>query len=578
MKVIINGKEYSVGKNDTVLEACRKANINIPTLCHSDMLTPAATCRICTVEANGKMVASCVQPVTDGMEIKTNTSRVMDARMINLQLLMAGHDDCTSCGKNRKCDLQRIAEEMGVRDRWFTTDEPYTVDMTSLSIVRDTSKCILCGKCVRTCREIQTVEALAFADRSVHTKLVAGADQGMGESVCINCGQCILACPTGALSEVDETGKVWDALNDPNKFVGVQTAPAIRAAIGEEFGLPAGSRVTGKMVAALRRVGFNKVFDTDFTADLTILEEGTELLGRIKNGGKLPMFTSCSPGWIKFIETFYPDLLENLSTCKSPQQMFGALAKTYLAEKLKVKPENMFVVSIMPCTAKKFECGREEMTDSGYPDVDVVLTTREAARLIKQVGVDFVNLPDEQFDHPLGESTGAAVIFGATGGVMEAALRTVYEVVTKSTLPSLDFVETRGMKGVKEATVMVGDLPVKVAIANGTGNARKILDRVRAGKADYHFVEIMACPGGCLGGGGQPIPTNLEIREKRMAAIYEEDANMELRKSHENPYVAKLYKEFLGEPNSHKAHELLHTHYLDRKTGEKKVHGGHKHD
>jgi NADH-quinone oxidoreductase subunit G/NADP-reducing hydrogenase subunit HndD len=439
------------------------------------------------------------------------------------------------------------------------------VDTSSPSVVRDSSKCVLCRRCVTVCHEVQSVGQLFPVDRGFGTVIAPAARKNLSEVPCVACGQCITACPVGALREKDHTQRTWAALNDPEKYVVVQTAPAVRAAIGEEFGMPAGSLVTKKMVAGLRRLGFDKVFDTDFTADLTILEEGNELLQRVKTGGKLPLLTSCSPGWIQFIERFYPELLPHLSTCKSPQQMFGALAKTYYAEKIGVKPENMFVVSIMPCTAKKLEAGREEMAvNEGIPDVDAVLTTREAAQMMREMGVDFANLPDEAFDEPLGISTGAAVIFGATGGVMEAALRTVYEVVTGETLGDVNFAAVRGLEGVKEATVKVGDLDVKVAVASGLANARKLMDLLMEGKADYHFIEIMGCPGGCIGGGGQPIPTNDAIRQARIDAIYREDEGLPLRKSHENPAVMALYKEYLGEPLGHKSHKLLHTHYVPK--------------
>ncbi|OPY61539.1 MAG: NADP-reducing hydrogenase subunit HndC [Pelotomaculum sp. PtaU1.Bin065] len=433
-----------------------------------------------------------------------------------------------------------------------------------MSLVRDPDKCILCRRCVSVCEKVQTVSAIAPQGRGFDTVIAPGVDMGLAGSNCVNCGQCVLVCPTGALYERDQTEEVWAALADPQKHVVVQTAPAVRVAIGEIFGMEPGSVATGQMVAAIRKLGFDKVFDTDFTADLTIMEEGSELLERVKTGGTLPLITSCSPGWVKFIEHFYPTLLPHVSTCKSPQQMFGALAKTFYAEKAGVDPADIFSVSIMPCTAKKFEAQRPEMNASGYQDVDVVLTTRELGRMFKQAGINFNELPEENYDDPLGISTGAAVIFGATGGVMEAALRTVYEIVTGNTLASVDFIDVRGMEGVKEATVKVGDLDVKVAVAHGLGNARKLLDALQAGEANYHFIEIMCCPGGCIGGGGQPIPTNYEIRQKRIDGIYTADEAMVLRKSHENPAIQQLYKEYLEKPLGHKSHELLHTKYTPR--------------
>jgi len=481
-------------------------------------------------------------------------------------MLSAHNQECTVCARNLNCELQKIAKQLGIQESPYPGPMPKNiVDNSTASIVRDNSKCILCRRCVTVCQQVQGVGALFPTERGFGTAIVPAMNKDLNDVACVLCGQCVSACPVGALVERDSTAEVWKALDNPTKHVIVQTAPAVRAAIGEEFGMPAGSRVTGKMVAALRAIGFDKVFDTDFTADLTIIEEGNELLERLKTGGTLPMITSCSPGWIKYIEHFYPTMLPHLSTCKSPQQMFGALAKTYYAQKMGIKPEDIYVVSIMPCTAKKYECERPEMSSTpGIPDVDAVLTTREAARMIREIGLDFSNLPDEQFDEPLGISTGAAVIFGATGGVMEAALRTVYEVVTGETLANIDLVAVRGLEGVKEATVKVGDLDVKVAVASGLANAKKLMDKVAAGKADYHFIEIMCCPGGCLGGGGQPIPTTDAIRKARMNAIYEEDAHLTLRKSHENPAVVELYAEFLEKPLGHKSHELLHTHYTAR--------------
>ncbi len=566
----IDGKQVSVPTGSTVLQAAKAAGINIPTLCYLDGVHSMGACRVCLVEIEGGrgLQASCVYPATDGMAVKTNTQRVRSARRTVVELMLSAHrQECTFCGRSLNCELQEVAKQLGVTESRFAGAMPKQImDTSSPSIVRDSSKCILCRRCVTVCQQVQGVGALFPVDRGFETAVVPAMKKDLNDVACVMCGQCVSVCPVNALYEKDSTKAVWKALADPTKHVVVQTAPAVRVAIGEEFGMPAGTRVTGKMVNALRQMGFAKVFDTDFTADLTILEEGTELLGRLKKGGTLPMITSCSPGWIKYIEHFYPELLPHLSTCKSPQQMFGALAKTYYAEKEGVDPKDVYVVSIMPCTAKKFEAEREEMSaNPGIPDIDAVLTTREAAKMIREMGVDFANLPDNQFDEPLGISTGAAVIFGATGGVMEAALRTVYEVVTGDTLENVNFTDVRGLIGVKEATVQVGDIPVKVAIANGLTNARQLMDKVAAGTADYHFIEIMCCPGGCIGGGGQPIPTTDAIREARMKAIYDEDEALVIRKSHENPAVKALYEEFLGEPNSHLAHKLLHTHYTKRR-------------
>lgn len=564
----IDGKEVAVDKGATVLAAARAAGVTIPTLCWLEGVQAIGACRMCVVEVQGArtLQASCVLPAAQGMVVKTHSPRVREARKMILQLILSDHRmECPTCARNMNCELQALAKEYGIVDIPFEgAKSSVRIDDSSPALIRDASKCILCQRCVTVCHEIQTVGALFPAHRGFATTISTAFDLPLGEAACVNCGQCALVCPVGAIVERDDTEKVWHALADPDKFVVVQTAPAIRAAIAEEFGQAPGKAVTGQMVAALRRLGFDKVFDTQFTADLTIIEEGNELLHRITEGGPLPMITSCSPGWVKFIEHFYPELLKHVSSCKSPQQMFGAVAKTWYAQMIGKKPEDMFVVSIMPCTAKKYECQRPEMYDSGVQDVDVVLTTRETARMIKQAGINLLELEDEMFDDPLGESTGAAVIFGASGGVMEAALRTVYEVVTKKPLENLDFVEVRGLKEVREATVKVGDLDVKVAAASGLGNARVLLDAIRDGKADYHFIEIMACPGGCLGGGGMPIPTNWPVREARARAIYEEDKRLPIRKSHENPFIKKIYDEFLEEPLGEKSHSLLHTHYTKR--------------
>ncbi len=566
--LMIDNIKVAVEEGATILDAAKQVGVNIPTLCYLKDINVIGACRICMVDVQGArtFMAACVTPVTEGMVVRTNTPAVIKARKTILELILSDHPmECLTCIRNQNCELQKLAEEFGIQEiRFEGAKTEYGLDDSSPGIVRDPRKCVLCRRCISVCSNIQTVKALTAEERGFNTLIAPAFNERLANMECVQCGQCALVCPTGAIYEVDDTQKVWAALADPKKHVVVQTAPATRVQVGETIGADPGSIVTGQMVAGLRRLGFHKVFDTDFTADLTIIEEGNELLHRVKNGGTLPMITSCSPGWIKFAEHFYPDLLPHLSSCKSPQQMFGALAKTYYAEKAGIKPEDVFVVSIMPCTAKKFECQRPEMNSSGYQDVDVVLTSRELGRMFKQAGLNMANLPVEEYDAPLGISTGAGEIFGASGGVMEAALRTVYEVVTGQTLESIDFTDCRGLTGVKESTVQVGELPVKIAITNGLGNARKVLDKVRAGEADYHFIEIMCCPGGCIGGGGSPIPTNTDIRLKRIDATYTEDKGMTLRKSHENPAVNELYTEFLKEPLGHKSHELLHTHYTAR--------------
>ena len=573
VKLTIDNREVEAPVGATILEAARAAGIKIPTLCAWPEIqhTPGA-CRVCMTEVEGQrsLIAACVFPISEGMIVHTNTEKVRQARKMVVELLLANHpQECNYCIRNGSCELQKVAEFVGLKEvrfdyTQFTKED--MIDRSSPSIVRDGRKCIECHRCVTVCEQIQTVSVLTPAHRGSDVRVVPAFDLPLIESNCITCGQCIMVCPVGALYEKDDVDLVWKALQDPTKHVIVQEAPAIRAALGEEFGMPPGSLVTGKMITALRRLGFDKVFDTNFTADLTIIEEGNELLKRVKEGGALPMITSCSPGWIKFCEHFYPDLLPHLSTCKSPQQMFGALAKTYYAELAGIDPKDIVSVSIMPCTAKKFEAQRPEMNSSGYRDVDYVLTTRELGRMIKEGGVDFVNLPDEDYDAPMGEYTGAGTIFGATGGVMEAALRTVYAVVTGENLPSLDITPVRGLEGVKEATVKVGALgDVNIAVAHGLGNARKLMDRIREGKANYAFIEVMCCPGGCIAGGGEPIPTNNEIRVLRSAALYKDDGNVQKkRQSHENESVKKLYDKFLKEPLGHKSHELLHTKYTKR--------------
>ncbi len=590
VNLTINDIPVSVPEGTTILAAANKLDFRIPTLCYHEDLCVAGNCRVCVVEQVGgrALLAACATPVGEGMQIHTNSAVVRTARKTIIELLLSEHySDCTKCYKNGNCELQSLAHEYRVGDHVFidlVNGKRKHIDDLSPSIIKDDSKCIRCQRCVRTCDELQGISALAVAYKGDHQKISTFLDHPLVEVVCTNCGQCVNRCPVGALIEKTYVEEVWDVINNPNKHVVVQTAPAVRVAIGEELGYNPGERLTGKMVTALKRLGFDSVLDTNFTADLTILEEGTELLTRLKRAVvdkdptvALPLTTSCSPGWVKFIEHTFPEFLPNVSTCKSPQQMFGALAKTYYAQKKGLKAQDITVVSIMPCTAKKYEANRPEMRSSGYKDVDYVLTTRELGMMIKQAGINFQNLEDTPYDSLMGESTGAAVIFGATGGVMEAALRTVYELVTGREVPfkNLNILPVRGMEGVKEAKVKIeGCLPewkflegieVSCAVAHSLANARKLMQSVKDGTAHYHFIEVMACPGGCLGGGGQPIPTNEDIRARRAAAIYGEDEGLPLRKSHENPEVKMIYEEFLGAPNSHKSHSLLHTHYLARK-------------
>ena len=569
----IDGVKVEVPAGTTVLEAAKQAGINIPTLCYLKDVNAIGACRMCVVDTGARSLqAACVLPATNGMNVKTNTPALREYRKTLLELVLSAHDQkCLSCVRSQNCELQKLCRDLGVENgnRFAGKQIHYSIDDASPSIVRDNNKCILCRRCVATCAKVQNVGVIGAVNRGFSTAIEPAWNMKLAETGCINCGQCITACPVGALHEKDSTDVVWQMLGDSTKHVVVQPAPAVRAALGEEFGYEIGTGVTGKMVAALRRLGFAKVFDTDFAADLTIMEEATELIGRIKDGGVLPMITSCSPGWIKFCETYYPDFIPNLSSCKSPHEMMGAIVKSYYAQKANIDPEEIRVVSVMPCTAKKFEAKREELAGMGYPDVDAVITTRELAHMIKQSGIDFRALPDEDFDDLLGESTGAGVIFGATGGVMEAALRTAYETITGKTLEKVEFTAVRGIEGVKEASVQVGDLTVNVAVAHGTGNASKLLDAVKSGEKQYTFIEVMGCPGGCVTGGGQPIVSSVKKMEcdprvLRAAALYREDEGKAIRKSHENPEIKKLYADFLGQPNSHKAHELLHTHYTAR--------------
>lgn len=567
-EVTINNLKVQVPAGSTVLDACNKAGIKVPTLCHHPDQQVKAACRVCVVEIEGNRLLqpACAYPVYPGMIVHTSSPKVREARRTIIELLLASHpQDCLQCPRNLKCELQQLANDLNVSDTPFPPHlRNLKHDHSTPSLKRNPDKCVNCRRCVNACMHTQGIGLLYTAGRGHDTVVQTAGNGNLNEMACVLCGQCLQACPVGAITEVDDTDEVWDALADPAKHVVVQVAPAIRVALGEEFGMGPGSIVTGKLVRALRMLGFDRVFDTDFTADLTIIEEGNEFLERVKHGGKLPMITSCSPGWIKFIEHNFPDHLEHLSTCKSPQQMFGALAKTYYAEKEGINPKDVYVVSVMPCTAKKFEANRPEMWSSGFKDVDVVLTTRELARMLKQAGIDWAAIPEEEFDAPLGISTGAGAIFGATGGVMEAALRTVYEVVAGHELLEINFTAVRGMEGIKEAAVEVGDMVVRVGVAHGLAQARKLMEQIARGESPYHFIEIMCCPGGCIGGGGQPIPTTNEVRQKRIDATYKVDEAMVLRKSHQNPAVTALYEEFLKRPLGLKSHNLLHTHYTKR--------------
>lgn len=570
----INGMDVTAPAGSTILEAARLAHIEIPTLCYLKEINEIGACRMCVVEVKGArtLVTACVYPINEGMEVWTNTPKVVESRKKTLQLLLSNHrKECLSCVRSGNCELQQLCRDLGVTDEHKYDGEMLesVIDTSAAHMIRDNSKCILCRRCVAVCEKVQGIGVIGANERGFKTYIGSAFDMGLGETSCVSCGQCIAVCPTGAWREKDYIDEVLEAIADPEKYVCVQTAPAVRAALGEEFGYPMGTDVEGKMAAALRRIGFDKVFDTDFSADLTIMEEAHEFLDRVQNGGVLPMITSCSPGWIKYCEHYFPDMTENLSSCKSPQQMFGAVLKTYYAEKMGIDPKNIVSVSIMPCTAKKFEIGRPDQSAAGVPDVDYAMTTRELARMIKRLGIRFNELPDEGFDDPLGESTGAAVIFGATGGVMEAALRTAVETLTGEELPNPDFVDVRGTKGIKEASYNVAGMDVKVAVASGLGNARELLEKVKSGEADYHFIEIMGCPGGCVNGGGQPqvsgsVRNTVDVQGIRAKVLYDNDAAKTIRKSHENPSIKKVYEEYFGEPGSHKAHEVLHTTYVKR--------------
>lgn len=572
--VKVNGAEISVPKGTTVLEAAHMAGFEIPTLCYMKEINEIGACRICVTEVNEgrgfRLVAGCVYPCSNNMEILTASPKVIESRKRTLELILSTHDrKCLSCVRSGNCELQKLCKDYGIDDasKYDGAKNEYEIDTTAAHMYRDNNKCILCRRCVAVCSKTQGIGVIGANERGFKTFIGSAFDMGLGETSCVSCGQCIAVCPVGAIAEKDYTKPVLEAIADPEKVVLVQTAPAVRAALGECFGMPIGTNAEGKMVAALRKLGFDKVFDTDFAADLTIMEEANEFLDRLQNGGKLPLITSCSPGWVKFCEHYFPDMTENLSSCKSPQQMFGATAKTYYAEKMGIDPQNIVMVSIMPCTAKKFEIGRDDQSAAGVPDVDYALTTRELGRMIERAGINFLGLEDEKFDDPLGISTGAGVIFGATGGVMEAALRTAVYTLTGEN--PIDFPEVRGTEGIKEAEYDVAGTKVKVAVVSGLANARELLEKVQKGEADYQFIEIMGCPGGCVNGGGQPqvamgIRNFVDIREKRAKVLYDIDAAMPVRQSHENPAIKEIYNTFFEKPGSHKAHEVLHTTYVKR--------------
>jgi len=569
VELTINDINVKAEEGMTILDAAKSVGIEIPTLCHMKDLFPTGACRMCVVEVEGMrgLTPSCAYPVQEGMKIQTNSPRVRRSRKVIVELLVENHpQDCLVCVRNKNCELQDLSERYGIREHRFVGEKKeHAIDISSAAMERDPAKCILCGRCVRTCNEVQKVGAIDFTHRGFSSIVTTPYNKGLNVSDCILCGQCILVCPTAALREKSHVKEVSAALNDKSKYTVVQIAPAVRATLGEEYGFPLGTNVTGKMVTGLRRLGFKKVFDTNFAADLTIMEEGTELIGRIQNGGTLPMFTSCCPGWVKYIEQNRPDLLAHLSSCKSPHEMEGAVLKTYYAKKMGLDPKDIFVVSIMPCTVKKFESERGELTEEHLADVDAVLTTRELVRMYKTAGIDFNDLPEDNFDNPLGESTGAAVIFGTSGGVMEAALRTAYFKLTGNELDNLHLNAVRGLDNVKEATIDINGIGVNVAVVNGIGNIEGVLDEIENGTSKYHFVEVMSCPGGCINGGGQPIHNKPEKIKKRVQALYEIDDKSKNRRSHENESVKKIYEEFFGEPNSHKAHDILHTEYVNRK-------------
>lgn len=573
----INGMDVSAPAGSTILEAARLAHVEIPTLCFLKDINEIAACRICTVEINGgRLAPACVYPINPGLEVVTGSPKLRDYRKKTLQLILSNHNrSCLSCVRSGDCELQNLCKELGVdAEDYYDGDKTISeLDESAVHMVRDNSKCILCRRCSAICEKVQGIGVIGPNERGFATFIGSAFDMGLGETSCVSCGQCITVCPTGALYEKSNIDDIAEAIADPSKHVIVQTAPAVRAGLGEEFGYEIGTNVEGKMVSSLRRLGFDKVFDTNFGADLTILEEAHEFIDRVQNGGVLPMITSCSPGWIKYCEHYFPDMTENLSSCKSPQQMFGAIVKSYYAEKMGIKPEDIVSVSVMPCTAKKFEIGRADEAANGVPDVDYTMTTRELAQMVRRAGIRFTELPEEDFDTPLGLGTGAAVIFGATGGVMEAALRTAVETLTGEELEKPEFIDVRGTEGIKEATYHVAGMDVNIAVASGLGNARELLNRVKSGEANYHFIEIMGCPGGCVNGGGQPqqpgyVRNTKDIRALRAKVLYDEDEAKTIRKSHENPAIKELYETYLGEPGSHKAHHLLHTTYVKRKVNE----------